>query len=294
MKPSIGILKPRRHRWCVFLHSLVLWIASAYPAFCGPFAPGAGQAGSTAVSASDSNLVLWGSAVGEMHRGPRAIFDPEAYGEASFGVPENALQKADVAISEEDQQTFSILSLGDGGSITLRFSVPFRNGPGSDFAVFENSFSDTFLELAFVEVSSDGVHFSRFPSVSLTPTAGIQENIDKDDFSTLDPTNLHNLAGKYRGGFGTPFNLDDLAGAPDLDVNSIVAVRVIDVVGSIDPRWATHDSLGNIIKDPFPTVFPSGGFDLDAIGAFYPVPEPSFGCLVLAGSAPLLVWRRRR
>jgi hypothetical protein len=43
---------------------------------------------------------------------------------------------------------------------------------------------------------------------------------------------------------------------------------VIDVVGINDPLLGSHDSLGNLIIDPFPTPFPTGGFDLDAVGAF--------------------------
>jgi hypothetical protein len=56
-----------------------------------------------------------------------------------------------------------IVSLGDSGVATLTFSSPIANGLGPDFVVFENGFLDpandsfAFLELAFVEVSSDGV-----------------------------------------------------------------------------------------------------------------------------------------
>ena len=55
----------------------------------------------------------------------------------------------------------TILSLGDGGEATLTFSTPISNGQGADFAIFENSFSATFLELGLVEVSSDGQNFVR-------------------------------------------------------------------------------------------------------------------------------------
>ncbi|MEZ4549679.1 MAG: hypothetical protein R2874_04140 [Desulfobacterales bacterium] len=50
--------------------------------------------------------------------------------------------------------------LGRGGSIILTFDPPVENGEGWDFAVFENSFNDFNLELAFVEVSSNGTDFS--------------------------------------------------------------------------------------------------------------------------------------
>jgi hypothetical protein len=46
-------------------------------------------------------------------------------------------------------------------------------------------------------------------------------------------------------------------------------VRIRDVVGSIKPEYATLDSKGNPINDPWPTTFPTGGFDLDAVGVIH-------------------------
>jgi len=51
-----------------------------------------------------------------------------------------------------------IVSLGDSGVADVTFAGAIYNGPGADFAVFENGFlnatndSLAFLELAFVEV----------------------------------------------------------------------------------------------------------------------------------------------
>ena len=56
------------------------------------------------------------------------------------------------------------MPLGDDGSLVLTFPAPIADGAGPDFAVFENAFSTEFLELAFVEVSSDGTNFTRFPA----------------------------------------------------------------------------------------------------------------------------------
>ena len=173
-----------------------------------------------------------------------------------------------------------VVSLGDGGSITLGFNTPIANGPGSDFAVFENGFLTgpsgsglAYLELAVVNVSSDGVHFFRFPDVSETQTS-----TQVGGFDSLDATNLHDLAGKYIAGYGTGFDLSELAGvSPYLNINDVTEVRITDVVGSIDPRYGTRDSLGNLINDPFPTPFASGGFDLNGVGVIHmaSVPEPS-------------------
>nr|MCR5191809.1 T9SS type A sorting domain-containing protein [Bacteroidales bacterium] len=51
-----------------------------------------------------------------------------------------------------------------------------------------------------------------------------------------------------------------------VDINNITHVRIVDVVGSIDPQYGTYDAMGNIINDPFPTVSYSAGFDLDGVG----------------------------
>ena len=162
------------------------------------------------------------------------------------------------AIGFADQ---NVISLGDGGVATMIFAQPITDGQGSDFAVFENSFEDYFLELAVIEVSSDGVHFVRFPATSLTSSAKQIGPFDR----IPDVRKLNNLAGKYRGGFGTPFDLFELKDSAGIDIQSITHIRVIDVIGSIDPRFASYDSDGNIINDPWPTPFPTCGFDLDAI-----------------------------
>ena len=168
-----------------------------------------------------------------------------------------------LAIGPADDNT---VSLGDSGVADLTFSHPLFNGPGPDFAVFENGFRNAtdsslaFLELGFIEVSSDGTNYFRFPASSLTQT-----QIQVGNNSYIDAANLNNLAGKYIAMYGTPFDLDDLAGTPGLDVNNITHVRVIDVVGSIGSHAST-DRAGRMVNDPYPTPYPSCGFDLDAVG----------------------------
>lgn len=175
---------------------------------------------------------------------------------ASYGVEENATGIADNVI----------VSLGDAGSAILTFDTPISNKPGYDFAVFENSFSDPtlgppyFLELAFVEVSSDGVNFFRFPATSNTQTT-----TQIGPFQTMDNSGINNLAGKFTLYYGTPFDLEELDGTPGLDINNITHVKIIDVVGCIQNEYATFDSLGNKINDPWPSNFASSGFDLDAV-----------------------------
>lgn len=160
------------------------------------------------------------------------------------------------------------ISLGDSGVAILTFPQPIKNEPGPDFAVFENGFSDAFLELAFIEVSSDGTNFTRFPAISNTQT-----DTQIGPFDALgDATLLNNLAGKYRANFGTPFDLEELSGTPGLDISAITHIKVIDVVGMINGNHVQFDSNGNAINDPYATAFPQGGFDLDAIGVIHQGP----------------------
>ncbi|MFW6146431.1 MAG: dockerin type I domain-containing protein [Planctomycetota bacterium] len=157
------------------------------------------------------------------------------------------------------------------GSITLAFDVTIADGPGPDLAAFENGFSRTgapsfFAELAYVEVSTDGVVFARFPSRSLAP----RPDGDTWGYIPIDVTDVYNLAGKHANAhgncWGTPFDLADLADDPAVadgrvDLQAIHVVRIVDIPGSGD----FVDATGAPIYDGWPT-FGSGGFDLDAVG----------------------------
>lgn len=221
------------------------------------------------ISVLDPAFVGWATQVVSLTRGPRDIADPESP-LASFGMATNALGPAD--------GTFGVVSLGDGGQITLSFDRPIVNGPGPDFAVFENGFRFNglvFAELGHVEVSSNGVDFFRFPSTSLTQTT-----TQLDAGGLLDPTLVRNLAGQYAALEGTLFDLDDLPASPLLDAGAIRYVRIIDVVGSLNPVLGSVDSAGRPINDPYPTPFASSGFDLDAVGVLHDGSTPGRRILV--------------
>lgn len=218
------------------------------------------------------------------------------------------------ALGPATGHNFDIVSLGEldaaeialglpPGHITLGLVDPceaddamvIRNGRGYDFAVFENGFisqSSTAMgsrqgqmiaELAYVEVSSNGRDFARFPSVSLTgaPTG---------PYGTAEVSDIHNLAGKHPNAngacTGTPFDLQELADHPHVvsgavDLNDIRYVRIVDVPGNGDfrdaatmhvapetwPEWANYVE-DHPIYDAWPT-FGSGGFDLEAIGILH-------------------------
>jgi hypothetical protein len=222
----------------------------------GPYAPPAEQINSTAIHKDSIIFTEWASA-SSIVRGNQDITD-SSLGLTSVGTNNSATEKSGIN---------GVVSLGDGGIATLTFNSFITNGNGADFAVFENSFSDDFLELAFVEVSSDGINFYRFEAVSLTST-----EVQTEGFGLTDPTNIYNLAGKYRAQYGTPFDLEELIGITGLNVNAISHVRIIDVIGNINSTYASSDSQGHIINDPWPTPFASGGFDLDAVGVINSTP----------------------
>ena len=208
----------------------------------GPYPGAAGTATTDAIAMGDSRFVNWASGHIEYLAGGNVV--------AQWKTPAKAYGPA-------TDNELDIVCLGDNGKITLYFPHPVRDGAGADFAVFENSFSNGFLELAFVEVSSDGVNFVRFPNASLGTSA-------VGAFGSVDPTNLSGLAGKYRGGFGTPFDLASLPGSALLDKSNVRFIRLVDIVGDGDAK----DSSNRTIYDPYPTTG-SAGFDLEAVGVIH-------------------------
>ncbi len=220
--------------------------------FAQSYPPAAGQPGTTAVFKDSPQIRSWATGI-TVERGLINISNPAATtggsNYATSGLPE-------AAVGYPDGNT---VSLGDGGHAIATFALPIVNGPGFDFAVFENGSSD-FLELGFVEVSSDGVNYFRFPNHSETQT-----ETQIGSFGSPLAQYLHNLAGKYAAQYGTPFDLSELPENELLDKNNITYVKIIDAVGSIDPLYASYDSFGNAVNDSFPTPFASSGFDLQAV-----------------------------
>ncbi len=209
------------------------------------FPPAAGQPDSSAITKDDPAIIGWANSVENI----------------TFGTEVDAEWKdSDQALGAAEGSSTTIVSLGRGGLITLGFASSIKNGDGADLAVFENSFNDTFLELAFVEVSSDGETFLRFDNAYLGETAIAA-------YGTHNPTLFDGLAGKYRRGFGTPFDLSSLSNRPEVldgsvDLDNISYVRIVDIVGD----GTAFDSFGHVIYDPYPTIG-SAGFDLDAVAA---------------------------
>lgn len=209
------------------------------------YAPKAGDVDSTAISMTDPNIKSWASGWENYIVGTYCI--------EKWQTPEKA-------IGDAKGDSNDIVCLGRGGEITMTFDSGISDGPGYDFAVFENSFDDYFLELAYVEVSSDGQNFFRLPNNSLTAEEVIFKYPLVDVI--VQPTNIGGLAGKYIQGYGTPFDLKVMRRLyPQLDIHNIQWVRIVDIVGD----GSCLDSSGDLIYDPYPTTG-SAGFDLDAVG----------------------------
>jgi hypothetical protein len=236
-------------------------------------------------------IPVYGERIESVQRGPESAADPGSP-PASFGEPENALGPPDG----------DVVSLGERGQITLELAIPVGDGPGADLIVLENPFSFVddsgatfvFAELGFVEVSSDGDIFARFPSAS--PLLG--------PIGAFGVVALEEVA-QFRGlaGLrpeGDPFDFMDLLDVPVVetglvDLAAIRFVRIRDVVGD----GSEFDGRGNPIFDPWPTLSASSGFDLDSVSGLYPIPEPStlallalaLGSLVAASAARSGVYR---
>ncbi|MEM1304738.1 MAG: hypothetical protein AAGG46_07560, partial [Planctomycetota bacterium] len=122
------------------------------------------------------------------------FYDPAGRAETNNN-PSNAIGPADGDTVSLGDLTSAELAAGRSpGVIILEFDFAIFDGPGADLAVFENAFDFTlsgfppefvFAELAFVEVSSNGVDFARFPSISLN----VPNDGDNSDFAT-DPEEL--------------------------------------------------------------------------------------------------------
>ena len=230
-----------------------------------------------------SSMNAWASFVVDLQRGPMHIDMPEL-GNVTHGVEADVLGPATGLVTTES------LSLGDGGWIILGFDSGISDGPGVDFAVFENGISTEFglfAEFGFVEVSSDDVYYARFDAIDL-------HGLPLLPFEEVDPSQYYNVAGDQPNGLGTGFDLAELASHPlvlsgDLDLDDVGYVRVIDVIGD----GTTFESTGGKVYDPFPTAFPTGGFDLNGIGVVN-LPEPAAGLMLIAGCLGLLVLARRR
>jgi hypothetical protein len=152
----------------------------------------------------------------------------------------------------DTSQSLDVVSLGDGGSITVAFTDNrVVDGPGADFTVFENVFNSPglgfFTELGVVAASEDGVNFVEFPHTQGTDgLAGRTPVFANPDTNDIDPRDTAHAGGD----------------SFDLATIGLASARYIRIT---DPG-ASIDDVGN----HFPTPGPGkSGFDLDAIVALH-------------------------
>ena len=208
-------------------------------------------------SRTDPAISFWASEVVDYELGLMDYQQPEL-GYVSYGSATDILGDSG-----------TIFSLGDHGSITVTFDQTITNGPGDDLVVFENGFAynGVFMEIGFVEVSSNGTDFSRLPALC-------RRDSQPGGFDSSDPALFYNLAGNYVGGTG--IDLEDLITAGDanvvsglVDLAAITHVRVVDVVGDIDGAGTTFDYLNRPVADPYPTPFASSGMDITGVAGIH-------------------------
>jgi hypothetical protein len=248
------VLCVRKPNFTILSRLGLLWGSlAAATLVAGPYSPGPESVGSVAIDAFEDadmtlrnpELVAWANAFLNYLPGPNVS--------QTWQTPWGALGPSDD--TGYAGNTITIVTLGDGGSITLSFANPILDTDGFDLVVFENGVSTTpgrgFFELAFVEVSSNGTDFYRFSGRSTTP-----QPTSPYAFLELDPTNLDGMAGKYPATYGTPFDFAWLG------LTSVSHVRIVDILGN----GQTFDANNQPIYDPYPTAG-SAGFDLDAVAA---------------------------
>ena len=150
----------------------------------GPWVPGTPAEPLLPVSISDPGIIAWATGV--------VSYNPGAVGDTTF-------QDAAAALGPAEGVSTLVTNLGRGGSIALSFDAPIADGAGADFAIFENGFSvgeRVFAELAWVDVSSNGTTFVRFPGFYVPPPLSSPVG----EFDTVDNTNFSGFAGKYAAG----------------------------------------------------------------------------------------------
>jgi len=228
------------------------------------FEPAANSIGSSAIHKDSSIIVEWATKC-TIQRGYINILDTSKYFTQSEITSNKAFFGDQNYCIGNPKSIDNVVSLGDSGIAILEFENLITNKSGYDFAIFENGLKSQFspfqyfLELAFVEVSSDGLNYVRFPATSLT-----QNPINT--YGQITPEKINNLAGKYILDYGTPFDLEDLKDSLNIDIENIKYIKIIDVVGCDNEKFCSYDILGNKIYDPYPTPFWTCGFDLAGVG----------------------------
>lgn len=168
--------------------------------------------------------------------------------------------------------SLDVLTLGEGGSVVLGFDVTIVDGPGADLTVWENGFvvggSSVFAEILYVEVSSNGTDFARFPTSypgsgskmgSFRGLSGGMPGLANVVTNTISPFDAA-VSG------GESFDLADLASDPlvtsgTVDLGAIAFVRLVDVLaGESDAQGVALPGDGAPDVDAVAVL--NGGFEV--------------------------------
>ncbi len=109
------------NKWILCL----VYIVVATKVIAQPYAPGADDKGTTALFKDSAVFITWASSA-IVERGAMDISNP-SLGLVTFGEVDDVIGKADGRV----------ISLGDKGTVTLRFESPISDGDGADFAVLK-------------------------------------------------------------------------------------------------------------------------------------------------------------
>lgn len=200
-----------------------------------------------------------------------------APGLAGDGVAEEALGLPQGAGAL--QGSFDTATLGIGGELVLELGNLAVDGPGTDLLVCENPFlvgltGTSFAETCFVEVSSDGVHFARFPvrysgpPGPFAPFAGVGLGWYAG-LAGVHPVHASTASGidalDVVAAGGDAFDLAELAGhalvqSGDLDLGGVRWVRLTDI-----DSGNAYDDLGATIWDA--GIDTQSSADIDAVVA---------------------------
>lgn len=215
------------------------------------------------------------------HRGSAAyadvVIDAPSAGDGRFGDPGRAVNGVRGAGELNGSlDVFSLAPEGPEAALVLRWSGRrVRNGPGADFAVFENGFVSgerTFMDLLVVEVSRDGETWVAFPHdyTARDETAYEPDPARWSGFAGRIPVRLneetHPVDPFGPGAGGDAFDLDALPAEGEAGAirrEGFVYVRLVAATARLNPDTGL----------PFPGDPVGDGPDVDGVYARYPGPE---------------------
>lgn len=193
-----------------------------------------------------------------------------------------------------------VVSLGAGGSLTVRFDQPIRNDPANPYGLDFIVFGAAGFTITNGDFTGGGVTDGSLFGNSAGPTH-ISVSADGTQFFTLDSTRAPLVDGDYptdgNGNFTRPVN-------PALTAASFADQRLAGIrslyAGSgggtgFDLAWAVDDARQPVSLDAVRFVrvdVTADRAEVDAFAAVSPIPEPGTWAMLALGGVGLM-WSRR-